>query len=100
MDEIYCYFRIRVLRIFRYIYIYLIFKFCRRIFILKVVLLFLKYLEFFRINFFCISDLFYFYLTVYWNVNCFYFGVRKMFDKKKSKRKVDIEELVKESLKK
>lgn len=100
MDEIYCYFRIRVLRIFRYIYIYLIFKFCRRIFILKVVFLFLKYLEFFRLNFFCKSDLFYFYLSVYWNVNCFYFGVRKMFDKKKSKRKVDIEESVKESLKK
>lgn len=100
MDEIYCHFRIRALRTFRYTHTHSTSKSCRRTFTLKAAFLPPKHLEPFRLNPLCISDLSYSYPTVYWNANCFYLGVRKMSDKKKSKRKADTEELAKESSKK
>lgn len=100
MDEIYCHFRIRALRTFLYTHTHSTSKSCRRTFTLKAALLPPKHLEPFRINPFCISDLSYSYPTVYWNAHCFYLGVRKMSDKKKSKRKADTEEPAKESSKK
>lgn len=100
VDEIYCHFRIRVLRTFLYTHTHSTSKSCRRTFTLKAAFFLQKHLEPFRRNPFCKSDLSYSYPSVYWNAHCYYLGVRKMSDKKKSKRKADTEESAKESSKK
>lgn len=93
-------FRIRALRTFLYTHTHSTSKSCRRTFALKAAFLPPKHLEQFRINPLCNSDLSYSNLTVYWNAHCCHLGVRKMSDKKKSKRKADTEESAKESSKK